>query len=36
MLWWIVGPFGVFATLILGTLLLIRYSPSDPGEVDHD
>ena len=30
MFWWIVTPFGVFATLVLGTFLILRLSPSDP------
>lgn len=30
MFWWIVTPFGLFATLVLGTFLMLRFSPSDP------
>lgn len=39
MFWWTVGPLGVFSCIVLavlGTVALIRVSPADPGEVDHE
>jgi hypothetical protein len=39
MFWWTVGPLGAFACIVLavlGTVALIRVSPADPGEVDHE
>lgn len=32
----IVTPFVVFAALVAGTLMILRFSPSDPGPIEGD